>query len=51
MYENAYKVFTCCGKHIAVTKSYATSGKIVKCPSCGKNLTAPVNVPKIVIVK
>lgn len=49
--ETAKKVFSCCGKYLAVDKAAADSGKAIICPSCGKKLVAPVQIPKIIIVK
>lgn len=46
--EKASKVFNCCGQYYAVTAK-AKDIK-VKCPRCGRNLVAPVQVPKISIV-
>lgn len=48
-YEQCDKVFACCGKYIAPTK--ATKDKTIKCPTCKKVLKAPLQIPKIIIVK
>lgn len=47
-YVSANAVYNCCGKYLATTK--ATAGEALKCPSCGRKLSAPLQVPKITIV-
>lgn len=47
-YVSANAVYSCCGKYLATTK--ATAGEALKCPSCGRKLSAPVQVPKVTIV-
>lgn len=41
-------VYTCCGKYYVADQ--ADKLKSVKCSSCTKTLTVPLQVPKIVIV-
>ena len=48
-YENAQKVFVCCGQYIALTN--AIKNKQIKCQRCGNILKTPIECPHIVIVK
>lgn len=46
-YQNAEKVFNCCGKYIAVDKAVKDE---IRCPICGTVLRAPLQVPRICMV-
>lgn len=46
-YEEAV-VYACCAKYYAIKPSYTST---CKCQACGRVLTAPVTVPKILLVK
>lgn len=51
-YDKAAKVFVCCGKYYAVTKSNET--KTIKCQCCGAKLNDENNLvirPLITIVR
>lgn len=51
-YDNAVKVFVCCGKYYAITKNNDT--KTIKCQYCGAKLNDENNLvrrPLIIIVR
>lgn len=47
-YEKSVKVFSCCGKYIAVMK--AAENTKITCPSCGKEQKLPITSPKTILI-
>lgn len=45
-YTESKRTYTCCGKHYVTTLK---TGKCY-CTTCGKELTTPLRVPRIIIV-
>lgn len=48
-YEKVEKLYVCCGQYIAPTAS--ASKKKIYCPRCGEQLSKPIKLPCVVIVK
>lgn len=49
-YTKASKVYSCCGKYLAADKNTVNSGSTLKCPSCGRVLNNPLQVPVITLI-
>lgn len=45
--EKSPAVYSCCGKYIATTKAF--QGEVIICPSCGRKLLMPVQVPRVLV--